>query len=114
MDHERALARDRSELLAQITALRADHEELVAAAELVATDDEHDPEGSTIAFERARIAALLDLSQRRLADLDRALERSRAGRYGSCEVCGHAIAAARLAALPSASRCVRCAAPSRR
>ena len=34
-------------------------EDIVVAAELSNTDDEHDPEGTTIAFERAPVSALL-------------------------------------------------------
>jgi len=36
----------------------------------VATDDEHDPEGVTIAFERAQVAANLQRARTRLEDLD--------------------------------------------
>lgn len=39
-----------------------------------------------------------------------ALDRLKAGRYGVCESCGRTIGEARLAALPWATRCVRCAA----
>lgn len=39
-----------------------------------------------------------------------ALDRLKTGRYGVCESCGRTIGQARLAALPWATRCVRCAA----
>ncbi len=39
-----------------------------------------------------------------------ALARIEAGEYGICEVCGGDIAPARLTALPTATRCIKCAA----
>ena len=76
---------------------------------LVATDDEHDPEGATIAFERAQLAGLLESAGDHLASLDDALDRLREGRYGTCEVCGRPIDPARLAARPAARTCITCA-----
>lgn len=88
--------------------------ELIAIAEATAEspDDEHDSEGSTIGYERARVGALLSEAQRSLAEVERALERLGAGEYGRCERCGAAISDERLAALPATSRCVGCAALS--
>jgi RNA polymerase-binding transcription factor DksA len=43
-----------------------------------------------------------------LADVDRALARMRDGGYGVCVDCGEEIAAARLAAYPTAMRCIEC------
>jgi RNA polymerase-binding transcription factor DksA len=102
-------AADRERTLAQIEALAAEIADIVAATELVATDDEHDPEGATIAFERARIEALLSAARDHLADIGRAERRVAAGSYGSCERCGRPIGADRLAARPTASLCIECA-----
>jgi DnaK suppressor protein len=77
-------------------------------------DDEHDPEGTTIAFERAQLNAVLDAARRHLADLDLALQRFDAGTYGVCEHCGSPIPAERLAARPAARTCVGCAGRSGR
>ncbi|MGH2688294.1 MAG: TraR/DksA family transcriptional regulator, partial [Actinomycetota bacterium] len=74
---------------------------------------ERDPEGTTIAFERAQVAALADRARVRLADLERALERVDAGDHGRCEVCGRPIPAERLAARPTARTFVTCAAAGR-
>jgi DnaK suppressor protein len=82
---------------------------IINASRSVATDDEHDPEGTTIAFERAQVAANLDRARGRLADLDRAILRVEEGTYGGCERCGQPIAAERLAARPSARTCIACA-----
>lgn len=93
----------------QIGALDLEFERFVAAAELVATDDEHDPEGHTIAVERQQVAGLLRAARRHLVELDLAVERLDAGTYGTCEGCGQAIATERLDALPAARTCVACA-----
>jgi RNA polymerase-binding transcription factor DksA len=105
---ERLLA-DRTATAAQAEALRRDLQGVFAAATDVATDDEHDPEGTTIAFERAQVTALLDRAQRRIVELDEALDRLDAGRYGICVGCGEPIAPDRLDARPSARTCIVCA-----
>ncbi len=84
-------------------------DDIVDAAADVATDDEHDPEGHTIAWERQQIAALLEETRRALADIDAAEQRLDAGRYGICVTCGLEIAVERLAALPATASCTRCA-----
>jgi RNA polymerase-binding transcription factor DksA len=75
----------------------------------VATDDEHDPEGHTIAFERQQVAALLRDAHVRIAELDVALDRLDQGTYGSCVSCGRAIDPERLDAVPATARCIDCA-----
>ena len=77
-----ALDAERQETLARITALRREFDGIVDSSALVATDDEHDPEGATIAFERAQLAALLDQARQHLADLDDALDRLRRAATG--------------------------------
>ncbi len=105
-----ALDAERAATLDRMAALRRDFEGIVDSAALVGADDEHDPEGATIAFERAQLAALLDQAREHLADLDQALARLAGGRYGICERCGQPIAPARLAARPAARTCISCAA----
>jgi len=104
-----ALAAERQETLDRITAVGREFDGIVESSAGVATDDEHDPEGATIAFERAQLAALLDQARDHLAELDDALDRLRQGRYGRCERCGRPIAAGRLAARPAARTCIACA-----
>ncbi|MEU9008603.1 TraR/DksA C4-type zinc finger protein [Streptomyces sp. NPDC048479] len=104
------LAAERTGTSAQIAALSRDFDGIVEANALVAIDDEHDPEGSSTAFERAHIAALPAQGRAHLADLDRALERLERGDYGRCEGCGEPIPVERLEVRPAASTCVRCAA----
>ena len=67
-----ALAAERQQTLDRITAVSREFDGIVEASAGVATDDEHDPEGATIAFERAQLAALLDQADRHLAELDEA------------------------------------------
>jgi DnaK suppressor protein len=104
---------ERTTTLNRISAMTGEFDEIVAATAGSNTDDEHDPEGSTIAFERAQVSALLLEAQGYLAELDRALARVDAGRYGSCERCGAPIAPERLAARPATESCVSCAAIGR-
>ena len=108
-DLQAALAADRAATLARVASLAGDFDAIVEASTEVATDDEHDPEGMTIAYERAQLSAILDQARRHLADLDLALARVAAGAFGRCERCGEAIGAERLGAQPSATRCVVCA-----
>ena len=75
----------------------------------VAPDDEHDAEGSTIGFERARVIALLAHARAVLAELEQAQSRLAGGTYGRCSTCGEPISQERLAARPTARTCVRCA-----
>ncbi|MFD9130045.1 TraR/DksA family transcriptional regulator [Kitasatospora sp. NPDC059571] len=107
------LAADRAATVAQIAGLRRDFDEIVEANALVAVDDEHDPEGSSTAFERAQVASLLAQAQDHLADLDQARERLERGDYGRCESCGEPIPAERLEVRPAAKTCVPCAAARR-
>ena len=72
-------------------------------------DDEHDPEGATIGFERAQLTALLAAARERVAEIDDALRRVDAGSYGVCERCGQPIAGERLTARPFARHCMACA-----
>jgi len=91
--------------------LQAELDGIIAAQEADPPDDEHDVEGSSVGFERARVTALLTAATARLDELGAADERLAAGAYGRCEVCGRAIGADRLAAVPTTQRCVTCAAP---
>jgi len=103
-----ALAAARERALARLAALEREFGGIVAAARDVGTDDEHDPEGATLAYERQHVAALADAARAALAEIEAALARLSDGRYGSCETCGAAISRDRLAARPAARTCVGC------
>ena len=87
---------------------------MVAASLDTNADDEHDPEGHTIAFERSQIGALAQQVRHHLSEIEAAIERLDAGTYGMCERCGQPISKARLEALPAARTCIDCAARARR
>ncbi len=93
----------------QIRGLERQYDEMVAATLGANGDDEHDPEGSTIAFERQQVVALIDQSRRTRSELERALTSLHDGTYGECERCGRAIGAGRLEARPNARTCITCA-----
>jgi RNA polymerase-binding transcription factor DksA len=103
------LRAERASVRVQVEALAHEFDGIVAAAELVATDDEHDPEGHTIAFERQLVAALLRDALSHLRDLDDALARLANGSYGICESCRRPIGDERLTALPATRTCIACA-----
>jgi DnaK suppressor protein len=103
------LADERAAALAQIETLTREFDGVVAASRASNADDEHDPEGATIAFERQQLAALLSAARQRLADVDAALARRAEGGYGVCQDCGRPIAPERLAARPAARTCIDCA-----
>jgi DnaK suppressor protein len=107
--HAERLADERARTVQQIASLQQSFDDIVAASEQVATDDEHDPEGHTIAWERQQIAALIESARTRLGELDLAIRRVEGGDYGRCEACGRPIPDERLEALPTASTCVGCA-----
>ena len=106
---EARLAARRASTLTQIDELARALADIISAATAVATDDEHDPEGQTIAFERAQVVSLLHQTRSRLADLDVAARRLADGTYGRCERCGQPIPAERLDARPTATTCIACA-----
>ena len=83
----------------RIAALEREFADIAAAAAAGGTDDEHDPEGATLAFERQHAAALLAAAREQLAAIEAALQRLATGRYGICERCGQPIGPERLAAL---------------
>jgi DnaK suppressor protein len=100
---------ERTHTQERLSALEAEFRALVDAGTGTNIDDEHDPEGATIAFERAQVAALIDQARARLGDLERALGELHRDAYGVCERCRQPIAAGRLEARPDARTCIPCA-----
>jgi DnaK suppressor protein len=64
----------------RVAALEREFAGLAEAASSAGTDDEHDPEGATLAFERQHAAALLQAAREQVAAIDAALQRLAAGR----------------------------------
>jgi RNA polymerase-binding transcription factor DksA len=113
-DPEQARSRlntDREQALERIAELEREFAAIVTSASegSAGGDDEHDPEGATVAFERQHIAALVSQAGEHLADIDAALRKVDSGIYEICDRCGGPIGEERLAARPASLICVRCA-----
>lgn len=104
------LAARQADALARLAGLEREYLGVAESAGSAGTDDEHDPEGATLAFERQHLAALLRQARADLAAIGAALRRLDDGSYGVCEECGNPIGAGRLAARPAAVLCITCAA----
>jgi RNA polymerase-binding protein DksA len=104
------LAAERADTLARLSGLERERRGIIESSGPAGADDEHDPEGATIAFERQHVAALIGQARAHLAEIDAAMRRLAEGSYGTCERCGRPIGAARLAARPVATTCIDCAA----
>lgn len=102
---------DRDQVLGRIAELEREFGAIVASASegSAGGDDEHDPEGATIAFERQHVAALIDQARAHLMAIDTALRKVACGTYEICDICGGPIGAERLAARPASLTCVGCA-----
>ena len=107
------LATERAAAAERVDALAAQVAELAEQQALTTHDDEHDPEGVTIGFERAQLLGLLAGARRDLDAIERAAQRLADGAYGRCLRCGEPIPAERLDALPAAETCLACAARRR-
>jgi DnaK suppressor protein len=103
------LAAERADTVERLSGLERELRGIIESADTAGTDDEHDPEGATIAFERQHVAALLSQAREHLRQIDAAIRKLAEGSYGRCERCGQDIGAARLAARPAATRCMSCA-----
>jgi RNA polymerase-binding transcription factor DksA len=100
------LVAERDRKVSLLPALREDISSANAARQNSNVDDEHDPEGATIAFELSQAAALLRQSTATLGQVESALARIADGSYGFCEICGTAIAEGRLEARPWTAYCI--------
>ena len=94
---------------ADVGRLNQELTDLFEASRASNADDEHDPEGATVAFERAQLTATFTAISHRAQELRQAIERYDQGTYGVCERCGKPIPPERLTARPDARVCVVCA-----
>ncbi len=106
---------DRDRVLGQLAELEREFAAIVTSASegSAGGDDEHDPEGATVAFERQHVFALISQARAHLAEIDTALRKVDSGTYAICDICGGPIGTERLAARPAALTCVRCASKRR-
>jgi len=109
IDPSDRLRTTRDEALTLAGRLLVDMEAVAAAREGANVDDEHDPEGSTIAYERSQLDAVRRSALERAADAEAALARLADGTFGRCERCSARISEARLEARPTARLCIDCA-----
>jgi DnaK suppressor protein len=101
----RVLQTERDGLRAQLSEMTAVPRDSMAAVSF----GKRVGEGTTQAVERiAQVSAARSLDAK-LRDVERALAKLDEGSYGTCDNCGGPIGAERLAAIPSAVRCVACA-----
>lgn len=100
------LEEERGRKLDLLKALRSDITSVSLARQDSNVDDEHDPEGTTIAFELSQASALLEQSRVGLEQIEAALQRISDGTYGICAVCGVGIPDGRLEARPWTPYCV--------
>jgi DnaK suppressor protein len=105
----RRIAELRRRATSRLAALERDHDAIVTGSADAVRDDEHDPEGATIAFERAQVATLRGDAETSLRELDRSERRLEEPGFGTCERCALPIAYERLLARPTATRCTACA-----
>jgi len=103
---KKQLLAQRAALLRQMAEQRGGS---VSRAEVAAEHFEH-PEDSPaqVSTERELEFALDERETAELAQLDEALARIEAGKYGICVACGTDIPANRLHATPEAARCLAC------
>ena len=106
---EHLLRAERERTVEQIEELTDEFDGIVLTLADDNNDDEHDPEGATVGFERARVRALLDRANDRLAAIDAAMSRLADDSFGRCATCGGDIGTDRLLAVPTTTVCVRCA-----
>ena len=100
------LEAERTAAQARLARTDADLAALFAASRDSNADDEHDPEGQTIAYERSQLSSVADRTRDHLGEVEAALDRVAAGTYGICEVCHRPIDPERLEARPTARTCV--------
>ncbi|TWP32949.1 TraR/DksA family transcriptional regulator [Leekyejoonella antrihumi] len=104
-----ALRARREVALERLAALTSERARIIDASRDDNADDEHDPEGATIAWDREQTTALVQSTSAQLQQIDLALARIADGWDGSCHVCGKPIGHERLLARPATDQCIACA-----
>ena len=93
----------------RISDLQRELDGVMAASAASNADDEHDPEGATIAYEREQLAAMVAAARSSESEVEAAIRRVEDATYGRCVLCGAPIGPERLAARPATPHCVECA-----
>ncbi len=105
VDYRALLEEERSSLAEQLSELGFD-----ATGAGRFSYDSNFADSSQVTAERGEVEALVGELRSTLSEVERALEKLSAGRYGICERCGEPINPARLEAMPAVKFCIVCAA----
>ncbi|CAM3049094.1 hypothetical protein GCM10009763_00510 [Dermacoccus profundi] len=108
-DARAALLTKRAETTQRLKGLDESFADIVESVRDSNLDDEHDPEGSTVAVSRAQVASLAQEGREQLREIEAALRRLDDGAYGTCARCSGPIGDERLEARPTATLCIGCA-----
>ena len=100
-----ALGAVRADLEQERELLTAKVHELDSKGDDLAYDDNF-ADSAQVAAEQGENRVLYDQLRRDLDDIERALARMDEGTYGTCEVCGAQIGAARLEVMPATRFCI--------
>lgn len=100
---KKKLIAEKNEILETLSGRNEQLEKLVDTLE---TGDDADIASDTI--DRTLLNSLGEADQRRLAMIDRAMDRIRQETYGICLLCGKEIPESRLEAIPYAALCIDC------
>ncbi len=111
MEIEARLERRRQELLGRIDELRDDGlgQSFKESTQELSSYDNHSADGASELYEREKDLGLMEGLRAQIRQVEEAQRRLRAGSYGTCLRCGGRIEPERLAALPWAETCARCA-----
>ncbi|MGB3414544.1 MAG: TraR/DksA C4-type zinc finger protein [Microbacteriaceae bacterium] len=103
------LLAEQKNVLERVDSLAGQIEDLTSARRGLNDDDEHDPEGVTLSSEWSMLAGLLKTARTNAEQLEAAIVRLDAGKYGSCVACGQPIPEQQLEVRPFREKCVSCA-----
>ena len=98
------LTREVDEITARIATMTTDLHAIFDASVDSNADDEHDPEGQTIGYERAQLTALITAAQAQLTAVERALTRLEEGSWRDLHGLPPPIPAERLEVRPAPRR----------
>jgi DnaK suppressor protein len=101
VDHVALLQAEKAELHAQLIELG-----FGSQGDTGLNYDSNFADSSQVTAERGEAERLATELRETLEEVDAALERHRAGNYGTCEACGKPIGEARLEAMPAARLCI--------
>ncbi len=100
------VANARRELEEARAELQLRSEELSVTSDDPLAYDDNFADSGQVAAELGENQALLAANQEQLDDVEHAIAKIEAGTYGTCDVCGSTIGAARLEAMPATRFCI--------